>query len=230
MSLFDSCINGDLNEFRRLIANGANVNEQHESGLYPLHIAVCNSRLEIIRELISCSADVNVRTFDNHTPVALALWNGQYKIIKELIKNKPPHSYINEQIYEGCTLLHFASINGMFDFVKELLDNGADANIKDDIGNTCLHYVVSYDIFSSLVNLKTIRIINSSLTTKQLNNLLYYVNAYSVYHLDLTGSSFTSFDEKDLIPIKSLLALGTLIIPSGMDESNQKILKTVLGN
>jgi hypothetical protein len=90
-----------------------------------------------------------------------------------------------------------------------------------------LDNIVSYDIFSSLVNLKTIRIINSSLTTKQLNNLLYYVNAYSVYHLDLTSSSF---NEKDLIPIKSSFALGTLILPDGMDETDQKILKQVLNN
>jgi hypothetical protein len=88
----------------------------------------------------------------------------------------------------------------------------------------------AYDIFYDFMNIRELNIRNSCLTSKQLTNLLSYINPYLLSRLDLTGSTFDAFDESDLVPINSLFAIRTLIVPDDMDPKVQIVLKTVLNN
>ena len=61
---------------------------------------------------------------------------------------------INQQIYEGNTLLIFSSKEGNFAISKYLCSQGADVNIQNDSGNTALHYAIANQFFSIVDILK----------------------------------------------------------------------------
>jgi hypothetical protein len=84
---------------------------------------------------------------------------------------------------------------------------------------------VSYDIFNSFVNLKELNILKCNIDSKCLNNLLRGINPYSLSILNLSGSNFNFFDEKDFLGINSLFSLSKIIIPLNMDKSSQQTLE-----
>ena len=61
---------------------------------------------------------------------------------------------INQQIYEGNTLLIFSTKEGNFAITKYLCSQGADVNIQNDEGNTALHFAIANQFFSIVDILK----------------------------------------------------------------------------
>ena len=61
---------------------------------------------------------------------------------------------INQQIYEGNTLLIFSTKEGNFAITKYLCSQGADVNIQNDEGNTALHFAIANQFFSIVDVLK----------------------------------------------------------------------------
>ena len=55
---------------------------------------------------------------------------------------------INQQIYEGNTLLIFSTKEGNMPISKYLCQQGANVNIQNDLGNTALHYAIANQFFS----------------------------------------------------------------------------------
>ncbi|MCI4407481.1 MAG: ankyrin repeat domain-containing protein [Thermofilum sp.] len=65
--------------------------------------------------------------------------NGDVERVKELLASVPDFhrmEYVNATPSYGSTPLHYAAYNGHTDFVKLLLENGADPSIKDNSGKT----------------------------------------------------------------------------------------------
>lgn len=87
---------------------------------------------------------------------------------------------------------------------------------------------VAYDIFHDFPNITELRVLNSRFTSRGLNNLLTYLNPYSLGRLDLTGSLFESFDVNDFGRISGLISIGTLTLPNNMDSDIQKEFKKVI--
>jgi glutaminase len=54
--------------------------------------------------------------------------------VKELLQNK--HTDINDSDYDNRTPLHLAAVEGHFDMIKYLVENGANIDVKDRSGNT----------------------------------------------------------------------------------------------
>lgn len=92
------------------------------------------------------------------------------------------------------------------------------------IENCKLNKNVSYDIFNDFVNIKQLNILNCCFDSKELNNLLTYINPYSLSILNLSGSKFEFFDEKDFEGINSLFSLSKIILPLDMDQPSQRTL------
>lgn len=144
MDLFDCCIQGNLEEFQRLIAKGTltgglsltDVNKKCNNGLFPLHFASGNGHLAIVKELIKHQAHINETDLSENTPLHSASWYGYIAIVKELIKHQ---AHLNKQNVHKCTPLHFAVIRNHLDIVRELIFNKAVIDIKDNKGNTPLH-------------------------------------------------------------------------------------------
>jgi len=67
-----------------LIDNGANINNQNNNGLTPLHQASKNGLKEIVELLISKGADVNIKNNAGITPLDVAQQRGQTEIVELL--------------------------------------------------------------------------------------------------------------------------------------------------
>jgi ankyrin repeat protein len=157
---------GDLESARRLIAAGADVNQQTEYGWTPLLTAVNNRNYAVARLLIEHGADVNRANKGGWTPLYLATDNrniegGDYPVPKadidhlELIrllldKGANPNLRIRENtltrtiftmqwFYEdGATPFLRAAQSSDIELMKLLLTHGADPKIATNHGDTAL--------------------------------------------------------------------------------------------
>lgn len=87
--LHDAAKNSDIDEARKLLENGADVNERNKnlSHYTPLHIASVSGNTELAKFLIYNGADVNAVDVDNETPLHRASVYGNTKVAKVLIDN-----------------------------------------------------------------------------------------------------------------------------------------------
>lgn len=53
---------------------------------------------------------------------------------------------VNTRDCSGDQPIHHATIMGEYNFVRELLDNGADSNAIGEMGKTPLHYAASFGL------------------------------------------------------------------------------------
>lgn len=84
---------------------------------------------------------------------------------------------------------------------------------------------IAYDIFCDFVNILELRLLFCELDSKNLTDVLTFVNPYSLSRLDLTGSTFSSFAKDDFRRITSLFSLSSLILPANMDEHYKTTLE-----
>jgi len=89
--LFRAAAKGDLDEVRRRIAAGADVDAGSGDKYPPLIVAAGMGRLHVVRELIAAGADVNRRAkleFEEFPTTALisAIRNGHFEIAQELVR------------------------------------------------------------------------------------------------------------------------------------------------
>ena len=157
---------GDLESARRLIAAGADVNQQTEYGWTPLLTAVDNRNYAVARLLIEHGADVNRANKGGWTPLYLATDNrniegGDYPVPKadidhlEMIrllleKGADPNLRIKDNtltrtiftmqwFYEdGATPFLRAAQSSDTELMKLLLAHGADPKIATNHGDTAL--------------------------------------------------------------------------------------------
>lgn len=79
----------DQNKLIELIKNTKNINQQNNSGLTALHIAVMNKNIDAIRLLIQDpNCNVNLEEYDGYTPLALAVDMQNIEIIELLLSRK----------------------------------------------------------------------------------------------------------------------------------------------
>ena len=115
--LCDAAWEGEIQEIKDLIAEGANVNGKDVEGDTALHIAVMRNRTDIAELLIANAADLNA-------------------------KSEASDSKFSMRSPTASTPLQIAVFEGYLEMAKLLLAKGADANAKADNGNTALHYAV----------------------------------------------------------------------------------------
>src|SRR5688572_21869185 len=157
---------GDLESAKRLIAAGANVNQQTEYGWTPLLTAVNNRNYQVAKLLVESGADVNLANKGGWTPLYLATDNrniegGDYPVPKpdmdhlELItllleKGADPNARVKDNtltrtiftmqwfLEDGSTPFIRASQSGDTALMKLLLDHKADPKIATNFGDTAL--------------------------------------------------------------------------------------------
>jgi len=157
---------GDVESARRLIAAGADVNQQTEYGWTPLLTAVNNRNYEVARLLIEHGADVNRANKGGWTPLYLATDNrniegGDYPVPKAdmdhlaiirllLEKGANPNARIKDNtltrtiftmqwFYEdGATAFLRAAQSSDTALMSLLLEHGADPKIATNHGDTAL--------------------------------------------------------------------------------------------
>ncbi|WP_341821498.1 ankyrin repeat domain-containing protein [Wolbachia endosymbiont (group A) of Myopa testacea] len=118
--LIQAAKKGDINEVRRLISEGVDVNAKDNIGWTPLRWAVKNNHSTTAEVLLDNGADLI--TFDSVQE--RYVWRKYQEIETEHCKNS----------------LHLAARLGNLEAVEDLLGKGADVNAQNDIGNTPLHF------------------------------------------------------------------------------------------
>jgi hypothetical protein len=98
--LLEASKNGNLEEVKKAINNGANINAKNNYGATPLHLACYNGYLEIVECLVENKAEINAKNNDGYPPLHLACDKGHLDIVKYLIKNG---ANINAKDNEGYT-------------------------------------------------------------------------------------------------------------------------------
>lgn len=122
---------------------GAKIPENLQiGGITPLAFAVREGSMEAVKLLIDSKADVNQTTGDGSTPLLIAVLNGQYDIARYLIDQGADVKLANQK---GWTPLYLAikhrtnetgtvpvppNVGQALDFIKLVLDLGADVNIR----------------------------------------------------------------------------------------------------
>jgi ankyrin repeat protein len=140
MSLINAVKNGNVNAIRKLLNNGANVNQADEDGWTALMQASILGRAEIVKFLLAKGANVNKASKKGVTPLYHATVFNHPEVVKLLLA--APGIDVNKA-FKGSTPLVIASKNGHTDMVKLLLAApGIDVNKADKDGRTPLIHSV----------------------------------------------------------------------------------------
>jgi ankyrin repeat protein len=152
---------GDLDQIKRHIFWGTDVNTPGPHGSYPLHVAAGQGRVAIADALIGNGADLSLRDREGRTPVHVALANGKIPVAKLLMEQGAPDDLqalffelvradsadrdtvdfllergvdINALGPDGKAALHLAVVDGDVKLAKRLITAGADVNLPDADG------------------------------------------------------------------------------------------------
>ena len=113
---------------------GTNVEFRTAKDESPLMLASLRGHLDLDRKLIDRGADVNKTGW---APLHYAATSGHVEIMELLLEN---HAYIDAESPNGTTPLMMAALYGSPASVKLLLDSGADAVLRNQLGMTAIDF------------------------------------------------------------------------------------------
>ena len=123
-----------------IIDHGAQVNATNKNGQTALMMASDCGYLNGINMLLRAGADPNVINANGNTCLHFASCHGSSKEVLQTIIDHGVN--VNATNKKGHTALMMASEFGHLDGIHVLLKAGAQPNITDVYGNTCLHFPV----------------------------------------------------------------------------------------
>lgn len=139
--------NGHLKVASLLLKNGAEWGAPDSSGNTPLHFAAAYGWIECMDLLLKAGADINSENSWRVTPINIAMLKNHEGCVKKLLEH--PEVDVNCKDEKGRTLLTLALMDlndRTVEFVKYLLEKGADPNISDADDQNSLHYLAKSSI------------------------------------------------------------------------------------
>lgn len=153
---------GDLEQVKKLVKEGADIDVELSNGMKPIHVAVATGQADITAFLLESGADVNSRSIKGISPLNLALDTRNIDTIKVLLSKGARYS--GRDIYgaifkdnldivkllvntpelanlsgrKNITLLHVAAMAGRPSIVQYLIDQGATVVARTGDGDTPL--------------------------------------------------------------------------------------------
>jgi hypothetical protein len=140
---------GQVNEVRKLLKEGANVNQSVEFGLTPLIGACLFGHLDVIKVLLDAGADPNGVSGMTHptiifTPLISAMSHRNKKRLETIDMLIAAGAKVNMHVAMQSPLNN-AVTNRDVEMVKAFLDRGADVDWPDPFGRTSLWTAVRDD-------------------------------------------------------------------------------------
>jgi ankyrin repeat protein/beta-lactamase regulating signal transducer with metallopeptidase domain len=168
-SLHEAAKARDVDEVKRLIAQGADVNSEDWKRQTALHLAAEHGYIDIARILIANGSDVNAKDKYGYTPLHEAAQGSHGDVGELLIANsadmnsktttggETPVAVAMQSVATGyremvkllagkgarIPPLHLAAFMGDLNKLKKCLEDGTDVDAQDDCGNTALHYAAA---------------------------------------------------------------------------------------
>ncbi len=127
---------GNLNEVRKAIASGANVNLPDANGITPLKHAARHGHIELVRVLLAAGAKPDVRDREGFHALSNAAWQGHTEIARLLIQHGAAVDSANGTNAE--TPLMTAASYGRTQTLQLLLRSGARVDAQSAAGWTPL--------------------------------------------------------------------------------------------
>ena len=133
--------NCDEQTVQAIIDHGADVNAINKDNETALLIACMNGQNDAINVLLEAGADTNITQTDGHTCLHKAVnANCGKHTVQAIIDHRADVNAINK---DNETALLIACMDGKIDAINVLLEAGADTNITETDGYTCLHKAVN---------------------------------------------------------------------------------------
>lgn len=107
-----------------------------------------------VRTLLYAHADVNEKNYAGITPLTIAGEKGNLAILRMLVEDGKAN--VNDTSSYGVTPLIAAAAAGKGEAVTYLINHGADATVKDDMGKTALIYASNFDDAQTLADLTSL--------------------------------------------------------------------------
>jgi ankyrin repeat protein len=139
--------NGHLKVASLLLQNGADWNQHDSSQNYPIHYAAAYGWPDLIDLLLKVGSNINQENSWRLTPINVAMLLNHEGCVKKFLEH--PDVDVNCKDEKGKTLLTLALLDvneSTPEFVRYLLEKGADPNLGDVDGRSSLHYLALVDI------------------------------------------------------------------------------------
>ncbi len=152
--LIFAVMNGNVEIASYLLSKGAQYDKGDSSENSPLHYACAYGYYEMIDLLLEAGADLNQKNSWNLTPLLVALHKNHYRCIDIMIQ--PITIDVNcrdgnGRVFLVSTIEKFEKKS--FELSEFLIkERGADVNIRDYEGNTCLHALAKINLEVSVHN------------------------------------------------------------------------------
>ena len=143
---------GDIDQVRKLLEDGADPNKTNTYGTFPLFIAILNKQFKIF-ELLLKHSDINVNQANSYgyTVLIHAAHHGYTDVVKLLLNHQ--NIDVNQANNNGYTALNWAAYKGHIDVVKLLLKRkDIDVNQANNDGETALYWAAYYN-YTNVVKL-----------------------------------------------------------------------------
>lgn len=149
--LFNAVKNGDIQQVKYAVSNGADVNTEDQYGFTPLYAASTHGYLKICKLLIANGATWDKPLPHYGYPVTMAVVFGHLDIVRYFIEKKG--FPVNRRDKELKTLLHWAAGACHEEILGYLIKKGAFIDAKDEEGLTPLFYAANARDFKSFKHL-----------------------------------------------------------------------------
>lgn len=162
-------------EFAKEIIDRYDADYQNKKGLAIIHYATLTNNIDALQFLLN-TRKINVNNQirgSGETILHLAVYMNLEQIVDFLLTNKKSFKLdIDVQDYDNqMTSLHYAITKNQ-KYIKMLLANGANINIQDKNGNTCMYYIVEREMHDT-INSVDYTHINCNVLNKEHNTLLH---------------------------------------------------------
>lgn len=229
-SLSEAVKEENIELVRVLLTKNTNVNETDSNGNTPLHQATFNENYEIVKILLKAGAEVNQKNKDGHTALHFV---GKAQIM-ELIEEFPR---IRQLLKEGTTHKCYNAPNAKvsLSLAELLLSNKADANTKDNIGNTPFHYAPpSIELINTFASFNANFNIKNCYNSTILHELGWIINLEMLKCFIKNGSDINALDSDGRTLLMKLLGkpgddepvypIGSELIPYLIEHSDLNVI------
>lgn len=128
---------GDLEEVKRIVEEGANITLRSKDGLNMIHWSARGGNTELIEFFLEKGVDYKFKDNKGNVPLVHAIRRNQTDAAKLLISKMKNFRWTNAN---GQSLIMEAAFAGNNDIIKLLLEKGAPANLKDNKHRSAFWY------------------------------------------------------------------------------------------